>query len=312
MDRKTKIKIAVALLSILVYVYIIQRIINFDQWTELNSYISANKLKLVAAFFIQIPLLALNIFLESAKWQLLIKPVTPITLKTAVTTTLAAMALGNITPVRTGEHVGRVIDAATGTKTIAATISILSGIIQTIVITIFFIATLPFITIHYFLFSDIKQTHFIVVIILTLITLSLIIWVLRFKRISLQNYLVQIKTALKSSNVNINYITKPVLLASLRYIVFASQLAIMLYSTGSLSSLSQLILLLPSYYFIITIVPSFIIADLGIKGGVALSTFSTLGVAEPMIISSIFAIWIVNSLIPTIAGHIILIKKAQQ
>lgn len=57
-----------------------------------------------------------------------------------------------------------------------------------------------------------------------------------------------------------------------------------------------------SMYFIASIIPGFVIFDWLIKGSVAVSLFSVLGVNELIIVSTTSLMWLLNFAFPSIIG----------
>ncbi|WP_248912347.1 hypothetical protein [Gelidibacter algens] len=63
-------------------------------------------------------------------------------------------------------------------------------------------------------------------------------------------------------------------------------------------------------YLLSSIIPSIFIFDVIIKGGVAVYIFGLLGVPEPLILSVVTFMWILNFVLPSVIGsyHVLQFK----
>jgi hypothetical protein len=55
-------------------------------------------------------------------------------------------------------------------------------------------------------------------------------------------------------------------------------------------------------YLLVSIIPSFFIMDVVIRGGVAVWLFSFLGVSEIVVLSTVFFMWMLNTVSPALIG----------
>jgi hypothetical protein len=55
-------------------------------------------------------------------------------------------------------------------------------------------------------------------------------------------------------------------------------------------------------YFLVSVIPTFFIFDVVIRGGVAVWLFSFLGVPELVILSTVLAMWLLNFVLPALFG----------
>ena len=109
--------------------------------------------------------------------------------------------------------------------------------------------------------------------------------------------------------VNLRYLSMTFSLSALRYVVFGAQLIIMILALQPGIDVLRVAALVPTYFFCITIIPSFFLADIGIKGSVALFIFATIPASELPILTAMFLIWIINSALPTVLGNMVIAKK---
>ncbi len=302
-------KIWIAAIVLCLYAYVAYRLIDFQQWQSFLQLMSTQPFRLLAILILELILLGVNLFLEAVKWRYIIAPIQTISVSAALRSTLMALALGNITPARTGEHVGRVLSIAGRHRNIGLALSLLSSMAQTAVIVLALLLSLPFIlekTIHSI------DAIVVVKIIFTLGTILLLLTAaayLLLGRSKIRFTLLKIRLLLTQKIINISYLSAILSLSTLRYLVFAIQLGIMLYVMQPQTDPHRMATLIPAYFFLITIIPSFFFADIGIKGSVALFIFSDHSASELAVLAAMFAIWIINSAIPTLLGSIIITQN---
>jgi hypothetical protein len=108
-----------------------------------------------------------------------------------------------------------------------------------------------------------------------------------------------------------------VLLLSLcRYCLFAFQYYLLLRLFSLEVPLIDGLILISSIYFVMALVPSVALSELGIRGSVALfffgNYFVSCGIADDQmsfgIISASFLLWIINLAVPAIAGSLVFIN----
>jgi len=87
-----------------------------------------------------------------------------------------------------------------------------------------------------------------------------------------------------------------------RYLVFSFLFYSLLQFFGAEISLLQSIPLIFSMYLLVSIIPSFFIFDVVIRGGAALWVFSLVGVSEITIVSTVLTMWLLNFVIPALFG----------
>ncbi len=302
-------KLWIALVVLCLYVWLAIKLVDIQQWNNLELLMESRPLWILIILIIEFILLAFNILLEAAKWKFIISPIRVITINEAIRTTLAAMALGNITPARTGEHLGRIAWTPRPHRNLSLAFSFLSSMTQSTVIIMALLLSLPFVigkTVH---IIDLKL---IIKIITTLIAASVVITsatILLIRKTKFRYTFLKIRLLFVRKIISHQYLAITLLISTLRYIVFAAQLGLMLYAFQPDINFCLLIPLIPTYYFFITVIPSFFLADIGIKGSVALFIFSGIVHSELAVLTAMFLIWIINSALPTLCGNIILTRK---
>jgi uncharacterized membrane protein len=102
---------------------------------------------------------------------------------------------------------------------------------------------------------------------------------------------------------------RSVLLMSLaRYLVFTGQFVLLLVMFADGPKLMDAILAVPVILLVSTLIPTVLLTELGVRGSVALAVLVPAGAAEATILISTFTIWLINLMLPALAGSIILIS----
>lgn len=267
-------------------------------------------------FWLVILLAFFNWGFEARKWQVLLKPVQKISFYRAYKSVLSGLALSLNTPNRMGEYGGRILYVKEGSRIKAVALSIAGSISQLILTLVMGCGGLV-----YLLFFQSKHTGSVpdfppfwiqIFLFISVATVSLLI--LFFFRLS---WLVRLMEKIPSAHKLITYINvlgdfTPKLLLRLlslslfRYLVFAIQYILLL------QVLEVDILWIDSFWMItilflvLAIVPSFAIADLGIRGKFSTELLSIYSANTIGILGTTFGIWFINLFIPALAGSILI------
>ena len=266
-------------------------------------------------FWLVIVFVFVNWGLEARKWQLLMKALQPMSFFTAFKSVLCGVTLSLNTPNRIGEFGGRILFVNEGNRIKAISLSIAGGMAQLIITMLMGCFGLT-----YLLFTmDATGTAmgisvFWFRIFLCGSILGTIIFVFFFFRLS---WLIRLLEKLPYANRFLKYINvletfdAKILLRLLsisffRYIVFVLQYIFMLELLQVEQNVWTGFWIITVMFWILAIIPSIAIAELGIRGTVAKTLFSystnTIG-----ILTATFGIWFVNLFIPALIGSLLIL-----
>lgn len=249
----------------------------------------------------------LNWWLEAKKWQLLISNKEQIKTSTSLKAVFAGVTIGLFTPNRIGEYAGRLWFVKNKVFAISATV--IGNICQLSVTVLFGIIALFFYSpthkniLNYFsgnmLFTSIFAT--VVFVILFYYRKRFWTWLSNKKVTSL------IKLIDNARGFSKNTIIKSLIISVVRYLSFALPFAFLLafvYQTN----LIQFLWIVPLTYFFQAFVPTFAIAEVGVRSAtIGLIMESINLIPEPAIIVSIL-IWLINVMMPALIGLIVIWK----
>ena len=98
------------------------------------------------------------------------------------------------------------------------------------------------------------------------------------------------------------------LLSLLRYIVFSYQYYLLLGFFGLDLYLTEAFMFIAMIYFIVALIPTVALTEIGIKGSAAVFLLSGYYGNEIGVIAASFSLWIVNLAIPSLAGAVLLYR----
>jgi hypothetical protein len=266
-------------------------------------------------FWVVILFVFVNWGLEARKWQLLMKALQPISFITAFKSVLCGVTFSLNTPNRIGEYGGRIIFVNEGNRLKAVTLSIAGGMAQ-LIITMFMgclgLAYLLFTMdaadllmgisvfwVRIFLYGSISGT---LVFIFFFFRLR---WLIRLlEKLPYSVRFLKYINVLETFDVKI--LLRLLSISFFRYIIFVFQYIFILQILQVEQNVWTGFWLITVMFWIMAIIPSFAIAELGIRGTVAKTLFSyssnTIG-----ILTVTSGIWFVNLFIPALIGSLLIL-----
>lgn len=314
-----------ALIIVIAFGYIYKQLFvdhDIHQFTSsLSGFLCGTSQLLI--FTLVIVLMVCNWTVETIKWKFLIKKYENISLLKAYKAVLAGITVSLFTPNHIGEYGGRVFVLAPSNRWKGVISTIIGSISQLII-------TLVMGLIGFTIMLLISGTENIALpqalsfgLIITLIIVMILVIILFFNISLLESLLKKIikkQKALDEISIihtyNSRELFKVLLLSLSRYILFAFQYYLLLRFFSLDIPLIDGLIFISSIYFVMALIPSVALSELGIRGSVALfffgNYFTSCGIADGQmnfgIISASFLLWIINLAIPAIAGSIVFIN----
>ena len=257
----------------------------------------------------------INWGLEAGKWKLLINTIKPMNFITAFKSVLCGVTLSLNTPNRMGEYAGRVLFVKEGNRLKAVSLSIAGGIAQLIITVLMGCLGLAFL---FFKKNEaslqLGLSFFWLKIFLYGSIFGLILLVFFFFRLSwLIRLLEKLPYAEKFSRyINVletfdaKILLRLLLLSLCRYIVFVIQYIFMLQLMQVEQDWWQSFWLVTVLFWILAIIPSFAIAELGIRGTIAKTLFAYSNNLVG-ILAVTFSVWFINLFVPAFIGSLLIL-----
>ncbi len=255
-------------------------------------------------------LMALNWTAEALKWRFLIRPIQRVSAGRALAAILSGITVSFFTPNRIGEYAGRVLHLHSRGR-IKAVIATVVGSMNQLLITVLAggIAVVFFLR---GLMLD-EVTGFIVVAVLLCAGLAFITvayfniaavhpWLGRFKWLQRFDRFIRV----------LSYYHRRELLvvtaySVFRYVVFTVQFAMLLELFGATAEWLPVVRQTALMFLFMSVVPTFALTELTVRGSVALTCLGPLVVNSTGIVSAAFSLWFLNLVIPAVAGAISLL-----
>lgn len=295
------------------FTYIFYRLfVNFDIYQNLSFLLSWSNQKTFFLSFCFL-LMVINWLTESAKWKLLLYNIEKISIFTSLKSVFIGITCAIFTPYRIGEFAGRPILIKKENKLsaiLATFVGSASQSITTIGMGFLGLFINEYMNIPLDLFSLNKFTITITITIFVyfgIIYLYFNPWLI-IKIIQKSGLFLRWKIKLDFlCEYNFKVLSKILIYSHLRYIVFFFQYFILLsifnVHIGLINSFSAISL---SYLFLFSI-PGIPIAEIGIRGSLALYFLGTYSTNEIAILTASTSLWIINLVIPAIIGSVFLL-----
>jgi hypothetical protein len=275
-------------------------------------YQSAASLTGFLSFGLCLLLIPINWGIESYKWKLITEPIEKIDFKTATKSVYSGVCLGNLAPGRATEFIAKIIFFKVANRPKITVIHFINGMFQLSITIITGLAALIFklasFGAEYIWLAYLASGLGILVLVLFGICLFKMNAVIHFisKRISKQN---------KVDDFKYEFTWPwPLLLklfgfSTLRYTVFFFQMLLLIYLFYQQPFSYLLLLSIATYFLITTIIPMISVLEGAIRAAVALVVFKDCGISNSVLALSSVLIWLINIIIPSIFGYIILLKQ---
>ena len=285
--------------------------ISFRQF-DLNNIFLTLKNNL-SVLILVIFLMFLNWFVESLKWRFLISKIEKVSIKTSLRAVFSGITVSSFTPNRVGEYGGRVFCLKHADRIQGVLITVIGSMAQLIVTIVFGlvgILLLPNLMPSFDLFlKDLEFSYPIILFVVILLSTLLILLFLNASvfTILLSKFRFLAKFS-KYSKVFSFYSSSELLevlvYSFVRYIIFTSQYFILLNIFSVEVSYINSMILITTMLFVVSVIPTVAIAEIGIRGSVALYLFGLLSNNSIGILSATFSLWIINLVLPALIGII--------
>lgn len=268
-------------------------------------------------FWLVIFLTLINWGLEARKWQLLLLPVQQMSFLRAYKSVLSGITLSLNTPNRMGEYGGRVLYVQEGSRIRAISLSIAGSVSQLIVTLVVGSAGLAYLLYFRNVHSGpiMGLSVFWIETLLFISSLISLVLILFFFRLA---WLVRLIDKIPAATKIVKYISvleefsaklllRLLSLSFFRYLVFVIQYILLLQVLNVEIFWLDCFWIISILFLVLAIVPSFAIADLGIRGKFSTELLNIYSSNTVGILGTTFGIWFINLFIPALAGGILIL-----
>jgi len=253
----------------------------------------------------------LNWFLEALKWRFLIAKIEKITINRSIMAIFSGITVSAFTPNRVGEYGGRVFCLEKADRIQAVLITVIGSMAQLVTTIVFGSIGLLFLPKYKSEFSQminsIEFAYPIFIFLLVLLNALLIMLFLNASVFSVVLFKIKFLNKYEKytevfSFYNTAELAKVLCYSIARYAVFTTQYFILLQLFGVNIAYADAIVLIMIMLFVISVIPTIAITEIGIRGSVAIFLFGLISSNTVGILSATFVMWIVNLLLPALIG----------
>ncbi|MES2328501.1 MAG: lysylphosphatidylglycerol synthase transmembrane domain-containing protein [Bacteroidota bacterium] len=285
-----------------------------QSWHLIRAAFSGPQLiKLLSVF----GLMFVNWGIEARKWQLLVSSIQEVSFGRAFRAVFSGQAISFNTPNRVGESAGRAIFLDEGNRLRGMVLSTVGSMSQIIITFVMGLAALLYLRLH--ILSDAHRVTALSIFwidgLIYAIGIGLFFFIILYFRLSWvikllekipfiarHRFFVQ-----KLEDLHWKELTRILILSSCRYVVFVVQYVLLLQvfevNIGWLDASSMVCVML----LVMAIVPTIALAELGFRGKISLQLFGLLSSNTLGIVATAAGIWIINLIIPAIAGSLLIL-----
>lgn len=258
-----------------------------------NAFFSAKNV-----FFLLV-LSLFNWFLEILKWKQLVSTIKKISFFEATKQTLGSLTASLFTPNRIGEYGAKAIYFVNSYRKKIMLLNLVGNTLQMVV-------TVVFGSIGLLLFTSTYSINIDVYRILRILTLGVVIIVFFILGVKQTKYTIKgfslnkIFLFLKNLPVKVSFLVT--VFSIFRYVLFSFQFYYLLLLFGVNMHYLDAMIIITTMYLLTSIIPTLFIFDVVVKGSVAVFLFSFTSISTLTILSVITTMWILNFVIPSVAG----------
>tara|TARA_B110001454_G_scaffold204653_1_gene213580 strand:+ start:534 stop:1514 length:981 start_codon:yes stop_codon:yes gene_type:complete len=252
-----------------------------------------------------------NWLVEAIKWKFLIAKIEKVSMLTSLRAVFSGITVSVFTPNRIGEYGGRVFCLEKADRMQGVLITVLGSMAQ--LLTTIFFGSMGILFLNNYipelqeLYQEMEYTFPLMLFMLLLLNILLL---LLFHNISVISNLMDkygwLSKYKKYKEVFTFYNTQELafvfLFSIIRYAIFTTQFFILLNLFGVDISYFDSIILTMVMLFIISIIPTIAISEIGIRGSVSVYLFGLVSANTLGILSATFVLWVINLLLPAIIG----------
>jgi len=304
-----------AVFFMLSYLFLAYKLLTFNQYNELIDQwqqMPVSQFRWLTGVLLLLPL---NWFLESLKWKLLTSKIQNLSISDSFKSVLAGASTGFFTPNRVGELVGRVLFLEARNRKPGITLCVVSSFTQNIIMVSWGIpASIMFFTRKgATLDSDINRILLIFASCLFVMGLIYSVWPFLSKKISKCRFYPQITAfTFFLSAYTWSDLVQILFISLLRYLVFCTQMFLMLNFFGVEILPWHAMIAIPASYLFVTFTPSLAFSEAAVRSSYAVLFVGAFSEQVVGIALAGVCIWMVNLVVPMLVGSVVMLAVRRQ
>ncbi|MDC8001726.1 lysylphosphatidylglycerol synthase domain-containing protein [Aequorivita todarodis] len=243
-------------------------------------------------------LAAANWYFEILKWQSLVSVIQKMNFQTAMKQSLASLTVSLATPNRIGEYGAKALFFENSKRKKVLLLNFFSSGSQMLVTTLFGILGLLYFLRNFNVAYSVKTLCYFGIGVILLFAIG---YYFKEKELLMKGFSFS-KVFQFFKQIPFRIKRNVLLFSMFRYIIFSGMFYGLLQFFGAEIAFFDAMLLIFTMYFLVSIVPTFFIFDVVIRGGVAVWLFSFVNVSEFAVLATVLTIWIFNFVLPALLG----------
>lgn len=251
-------------------------------------------------------LLFFNYGLEAFKWRSLINRFEPVSFITATKAVLSGVTFNVVTPNQMGDFAGRVIHLETMNKWRGSLVTAIGHFAQVIVTLFFGLCAFTYFGSAYFNYIYLLPLGFLLVFAMLFVYLRMH-WF--YQIIQHWPYIYKIEKYVDVFNFfEPKQLFQILAISFFRYLVYLVQYYLLLQFFKVDIDMIPAFACIIGTFCVQSVVPSFLLLEIGLRGASALAFFSLFSANQEGILLSAYSLWIVNILVPAVFGMYFIYK----
>ncbi len=264
-----------------------------------NKVINKNSIDSILGFLL---LAVLNWFFETLKWKTIVSKIKPISFSTSLKQSLTSLTVSLATPNRIGEYGAKAYFFKKNERKKVMLYNLFHNSFQMLITTLLGIIGLIVIFNKHQLISFSENTLTkLVIAAIVFFGIVLLGFTIRKKQFIIKGLSISIIIN-KFKELSIGIKMKMILFSLARYLTFSYLFFLLLQFFGASINLNETAPYIFSMYLLASIIPTLSIFDVIIKGGVAVWVFYLIGISEIIVLNTVFCMWVLNFVIPSMVG----------
>lgn len=314
MQRYKKIAVILLKITILLFTfgYIYNALSNDD---ALSKFYKLHELIISKGFNFSIFLILIfaivNQIVEAIKWKYAVASIESVSIFKALASVFSGISIGIFTPNNIGEYGGKILYLKDHNRGAGLVVNFITSTSQLVITLVSGLLAFLFFYSKYLSSEKIVLniiTYTIVVFICLLLHLFININRLSYYADKLK-YLIRFNKYIRVlDQFHSKKISIILLLALFRYVIFTTQYLLIINYVAPYLSFSNIIMMTSLIFLAQSILPSFAITEIMMRGSVAAFFFEYISDDVLPIVASAFSIWILNVILPAIIGSYFVLK----
>jgi uncharacterized membrane protein YbhN (UPF0104 family) len=316
-----------AVILVATYLFIYSQVFHKNDLREiLNTlYDDLDRPGVTGQITVLLAMMAVNWAVEAIKWRFLIRKIEKVGFFKSLSGVLSGVSVSSFTPNRVGEFFGRVYILKKASHVEGILITILGSMSQLLVTILAGSLALLVLLPRYLPAAAFSHGYIYYSILSVVLIMDVLLLVLYFN-ISVLNTLKDkiLRSRLRRfrrffrifSLYRVRELAAVLLLSMLRYLIFSTQFWLMLQLFQVPVPLTEALILIPVIYFIMAVIPTVALTELGIRGSVSLYIFGLFLATlyadpapfNPGIFSAATLLWLINLGIPALLGTLFIFR----